>query len=265
MNTNHIIELLPEYLDKCLNASQTKKVEEHLKECTICTQELKDLTSLFKTFKDDLETVPSEKLRTRFNEQIELEKLEANKLINLNSPKSDRKNSWTNDFLKIAASIVMIIGAFFFGKQQQAKSSGIEIAQLANQTREYKQTAIISLMGNKSASKRIQGVNYLESSEQPDPAIVNALADRMLYDENINVRAASVEVLANFTNSNKVKDTFIEALKTEKDPGIQILIIQTLGKIQERKAAIPMKKLLDSEETQPFVKEKLESVLTTII
>ncbi len=265
MEKNHITELLPEYLDGLLDTAQTKRVEVHLEKCKTCSKELEELESLFKIVEDEADIVPSQALRTKFFEQLEQEKQDIKKVVSLHTGQPTRKNNWTNEMLKIAASIALIVGAFFFGKQQQTQKSNAEIAQLTNETLVFKQTAMLSLMGNKSASKRIQGVNYLEESEQPDEAIVNALADRMLYDENINVRAAAVEVLAKYTNSDKVKDTFIEALKTEKDPGIQILIIQTLGEIQEKKAATPMKELLDQEETQPFVKEQIESVLTSII
>ena len=165
---------------------------------------------------------------------------------------------------KIAAGIALLVGAFFFGKQRQAQSSNIQIAQLANESQGLKQTAMLSLMGSKSASKRIQGVSYIEEFDVPDDAIVNALADRMLHDENTNVRRTAVEVLSEFTASETVKSSFIKALKTEKDPGIQISIIQVLGKIQEKKAVAPMKYLLDQEDTQPYVKDELKISTPTV-
>jgi len=264
MEKNHIKELLSEYLDGLLNDLQRDKVEAHLKECDSCSKELEELRLLFEAIKKEPLITPSETIRTHFFEQLEAEKQSSSKVVSINTSIRN-KNNWPNTILKIAASIALLIGTYFFGKQQQSQASNVQIAQLTNETLTFKQTAMLSLMENKSASRRIQGVNYIEEFEQSDDAIVMALANRMLYDENTNVRAAAVEVLEKYTNSEKVKDTFIEALKTEKDPGIQIIIIQTLGKIQERKAAIPMKELLDREETQPFVKEQIESVLTTII
>lgn len=265
MEKNHVIELLPQYLDNLLTQTLKKEVEAHLTVCKSCSQELDDLKTLFEVFeKEDLKA-PSEKVRTDFFEQLELEKQNGSKVVSLDDTAVRRKSNWSNNLLKIAASIVLLIGGFYFGKQQQEQLSDKEIAQLTDETIAFKETAMLSLMGNKSASKRIQGINFIEEFTKPDEAIVNALADRMLYDENVNVRAAAVEVLANYTKSERVKNTFIEALKTEKDPGIQIIIIQTLGEIQEKKAATPMRELLDQEGTQPFVKEQIESVLTTII
>ncbi|MFS4493010.1 HEAT repeat domain-containing protein [Maribacter sp. 2308TA10-17] len=265
MEKNHIIELLPEYLDNLLNETQKKKVEAHLKDCKSCSQELDDLKILYKAFDEEGANKPSDEVRTNFFEQIELEKQNNTKVVSLDNASIQRKSKWTNNLLKIAASVALLIGAFFLGKEQQEQISGKEIAQLNDESQAFKQTAMLSLMGNKSASKRIQGVNFIEEFSEPDEAIVSALADRMLNDENTNVRRTAVEVLSEFTASETVKNSFIKALKTEKDPGIQITIIQVLGKIQEKKAAASMQYLLEQDDTQPYVKEELELVLPNII
>ena len=124
---------------------------------------------------------------------------------------------------------------------------------------------MLSLMENQSASRRIQGVNLIEEFTIPDEAIITALANRMLFDNNTNVRLSAVEALGKFTQSDTVKKTFITALETEKDPSIQITIIHTLVTIQEKKAIAPMQRLLEQEETQPFVKQQIKSLLPSII
>lgn len=265
MENNHITELLPEYVDDLLNETQRKNVEVHLKGCKSCSLELRELKDLFKAIEEEKEIEPSDTLKTTFFEQIELEKQHSPKVVSLDSTSTQNKTNWTNNLLKIAASVAILVGVFFFGKQQQAQTSNVEIAQLTDETLAFKQTAMLSLMGNKSASKRIQGVNFIEEFTEPDEAIVSALADRMLNDENTNVRRTAVEVLSEFTASETVKNGFIEALKTEKDPGIQITLIQVLGKMQEKKAAASMQYLLEQDDTQPYVKEELESVLPYII
>lgn len=265
MEKNHITELLSEYLDNLLSETQKKNVANHLAECKSCTQELDELKILLKAFDGEKMKTPSDAIRANFFEQIELEKQNDTKVVSMESTTIQRKSNWTNNFLKMAASVVLLVGVYFFGKQQQEQVSGKEIAQLTNESQAFKQTAMLSLMGNKSASKRIQGVNFIEEFQEPDEAIVKALADRMLNDENTNVRSTAVEVLSAFTTSETVKDSFIKALKTEKDPGIQITIIQVLGEMQEKKAAAAMQYLLEQEDTQPYVKDELESVLPNII
>lgn len=265
MEKNHISELLPDYLDNLLTESQKQEVESHLTDCYSCAAELKEIETLLEVINNASTIAPSQSVRTNFFKQLELEKQNSSKIVSLDSTSIQTKNNWANNLLKIAASVALLVGVYFFGKQQQVKTSSIEIAQLTDESLAFKQTAMLSLMGNKSASKRIQGVNFIEEFTEPDEAIVSALADRMLHDENTNVRRTAVEVLSEFTTSANVKNSFIKALKIEKDPGIQIAIIQVLGKIQEKKAASSMQYLLDQEDTQPYVKDELQSVLPNLI
>ena len=265
MEKNHIIELLPEYLDSTLSEIQKKAVAEHLAECSICSQQYQELQELLKAIKDEATTAPSDALRSNFFGAIELEKQQSQGIHTLQPTLTERKSSWANTLLKVAASIALLVGSFIMGKKQQEQVSNKEIAQLSDESLSLKQTAMISLMGNESASKRIQGVNFIDEFNEPDEAIVNALVDRMLNDENTNVRRTAVEVLSEYTASETVKSGFISALKTEKDPGIQINIIQVLGKIQEKKAVSAMQFLLKQKDTQPYVKEELEAIIPTII
>lgn len=265
MEKNHITELLPDYLDNLLTKKQKQEVESHLADCNSCSVELKEIESIVEVINKESMEAPSDSMRTNFFEQLELEKQNNTKTISLDATSIRSKNNWPNSLLKIAASIALLVGVFFFGKQQQAERSNAEIAQLTDESLAFKQTAVLSLMGNQSASKRIQGVTFIEEFTEPDEAIVSALNDRMLHDENTNVRRTAVEVLSTFIASETVKNSFIKALKTEKDPGIQITIIQILGKIQEKKAAASMQYLLEQEDTQPYVKDELESVLPNII
>lgn len=265
MEKNHITELLPDYLDNLLTKKQKQEVDLHLADCDSCSAELKEIKSIVEVFNNESMVAPSDSVRTNFFEQLELEKQNNTKTISLDTSSIRRKNNWPNSLIKIAASIALLVGVYFFGKQQQAESLNAEIAQLTDESLAFKQTAILSLMGNQSASKRIQGVTFIEEFTEPDEAIVSALNDRMLHDENTNVRRTAVEVLSTFIASETVKNSFIKALKTEKDPGIQITIIQILGKIQEKKAAASMQYLLEQEDTQPYVKDELESVLPNII
>jgi len=265
MKEKHVLAVLPAYLDHQLDAAHHKSVAAHLASCASCTKELKELEILLNAFKEEPVHTPSETVRTNFFEQVALEKQRGARVVSFNEKPVQIKNNWRNNLLKIAAGMALLVGSFFFGKQWQTETSNLQIAQLSEESLNFKQTAMLSLMGNKSASKRIQGVNFIEEFAAPDKAIVSALVDRMLHDDNTNVRRTAVEVLSEFTGSETVKDSFIKALKTEKDPGIQITLIQVLGKIQEKKAVAPMRYLLEQDDTQPYVKDQLESILPTII
>ncbi len=263
MKEQHVSDLLPEYLDKVLSKAEAIKVEEHLSTCTTCQKELEELKTLFNAIADEPVSVPSDRLRAKFEEALELEKANTTKVVSLST--ESRKSSWATNLLKVAASIALLIGSFQMGSVFQQRKGNEDLALAQNESLQFKQTAMLSLMENQSASKRIQGVNYIEEFPNPDEAIVKALANRLLHDENDNVRLNAFEALSKFTSSETVKTAFIEALGTEKNPSIQIAIIQALVQIQEKKAIGPMQKLLEREDTQPFIKNEIKLGLPKII
>jgi cell division protein FtsB len=260
MEKQHVFDQIPDYLDGKLDMSEKAKFEQHIAECADCKKEVEEMKAFFNVFEEEIPT-PTNRLKTKFETALEEEKMNRGKVVQM---ESKPYSNWTNNVLKIAASIAILVASFQMGSLFQQRKVDQDIAQLQDETNQMKQTAMLSLMENQSASKRIQGVNYIEEFEKPDAAIIKALSNRLLYDDNDNVRMTAFEALVKFTSSETVKSTFIEALEKEKNPSIQVAIIQALVKIQEKKAAEPMKKLLEKEDTQPFIKEQIRAVLPSI-
>lgn len=261
----HIITLFPAYLDNVLGDKEKAKVVAHLKICPACSEELEGFQSLFHAINQEDDLNPSDKLRNNFLRALEQEKNSVDKVVSLNNSEVKAKNRGINTFLKIAASIALLVGSFLMGSYQQKQRSKKDIAVLETESLEMKQTAMLSLIDNQSARKRIQGVNFITEFDNPDESIINALAERMLLDQNTNVRLSAVDALSNFAKSEAVTSAFIKALATEKNPSVQIALIGKLVRIHEKRAAAPMKELLEQEDTQPFVKEEINSVLSQII
>ncbi len=249
MDCTNIKESLVDYLDNRLPKDMRSNVKQHLESCKDCQQEFNELAKMFALIENETVELPSKNLKLRFEEALEEEKQET-KVVSL----ARRKLPLT--ILKYAAGFAILISAFMLGKFQQDNDKPDYLA--------IKQETMLALMENESASKRIQGVHYIEEFSDPDPEIVEALVKRMLNDDNANVRLTAVSALEAFINAESVKDGFIKALETEKDPSIQISIIKALVKIQEKKALKPMQKLLEKEDTQLFVKDEIKTVLTNI-
>ncbi|MEM7484337.1 MAG: zf-HC2 domain-containing protein [Bacteroidota bacterium] len=263
MKNDHISDLFPEYLDNTLSDSDKQKVEQHLASSIGSKLELDEMKLLFNAFKNDAVTVPSDRLSAKFEAALNQEKSTTAKVVSI-APKKEKSN-WASNLLKVAASVALLVTSFQIGRVMQSQKNNQELVVLQDESLQFKQAAMLSLMENQSASKRIQGVNYIEDFPNPDEAIVKALADRLLYDENDNVRLNAFEALSSFTTSETVKTAFIKALEKEKNPSIQVAIIQALVKIQEKKAIAPMQKLLEQEDTQPFIKKEITEGLPKII
>ncbi|MET1258275.1 HEAT repeat domain-containing protein [Flagellimonas sp. DF-77] len=261
MDKAAFINHIPDFLEGSLTTAQQQEFEKALKQNPEWQEEVDAYTRLFKAFSEEPQVMPSLQLRQGFEKMLEEAQQQQVAVVSL--PASSRKGF--GGFYRIAASIAVLIGTFVFGRYLGAKQSDLTIAQVQQEQQALIQTTMISLMENESASKRIQGVQYIEEFKEPDAAIVDALTDRMLNDENTNVRLTAMEALSRFKTSGKVKTAFITALETEQDPSMQIAIIQLLVEIQEKKAIGPMQRLLENEATQPFIKDEITTLLPKII
>ena len=265
MKTEEVIALIPDYLEGNLTKEAHEKVKAYVAESEVCQKELKEYQELLKAFKEEPLVQPSNTLEEHFLKVLEEEKQQTVKVVSLATDAKSRNGNWINGLFKIAASIALLVTAFYSGRYFKSQEAEAEIAKIEQEQIQLKQTTMMSLLENQSASKRIQAVSYIDGIKSPNNAVVQAIADRMLHDENTNVRLAAVEALTRFGSSKLVKLAFVEALGIEKDPSVQIAIIQNLVKLQEKGAVAPMKKLLEQEDTQPFVKDEINQVLSEII
>jgi len=263
MKCSQIEEVLIPYVDGMLSKEESKAVEAHIDSCTSCQVLLKETQTLFLTMQDVDEVEPGANVRQRFMTLLEEEK----RLQRPNGLGGDTQKEfpWKTAF-QIAASIVLLLSGYLFGSFQEGKKSEFQLASLQEETLELKQDMLLALLDNKSASKRIQAVSYTsEMDVTPDMEVIEALIERFEYDGNINVRLAAAEALSNYSENETVKTAFIASLTNEKNPTIQIAVIQFLVKVQDKRALVPMQQLLEQTETPNYVKEQVNQGLQQFI
>ena len=263
MDCKTIEQHIVDYLDGLLSREESQNIINHIASCENCKALHDETKALFSAFKTVEEETPSDNLRAGFYKILEEEKqLLDDKVVALSQHK--KEFPWKQAF-QIAASIIFMFGGYFLGSHNSKQTANLEISALQKETIELREDMMLAMIENQSPSKRIQAVNFTEDFVKPDIKILEALIGRMQYDGNMNVRLAAAEALSEFPESTIVKEAFIEALTTQKDPSLQIAIIQFLVKIQEKRAIAPMQQLLEHEDTPDFVKEQANSGISQII
>src|SRR5947199_292919 len=81
-----------------------------------------------------------------------------------------------------------------------------------------------------------QGANVALKIVKADDEVVNALVKSMHSDPNTNVRLAALEALTKFRAQPHVRKVLIESLAIQKDPVVQIALIQLLVQMKEKDA-----------------------------
>lgn len=242
MKCENIQNKIVDFLDETLSKEEVNSMEVHLKNCEECSQELEAMKTVFFGISEEEMEQPSASLRLNFEQLLEEEKAkQETKVISL-----EERTNWKS-YLRIAASILIVISAFVIGKYSPNSFSS------NNQTAE-----ILEKVTSESASQRIAALTLSEETNTLDTQIIQAFINRLLYDDKPSVRLAAVEALTKFTSMEMVKEALIKSLETDKDPAIQIELIQVLVKIQEKRALSPMKKLLNDDDVPEYVKKEIQ-------
>jgi HEAT repeat protein len=100
------------------------------------------------------------------------------------------------------------------------------------------------------------GVSVAYELETADDQIVKVLVRTMNEDTNTNVRLAALDALSKFNAENSVRQALINSLAIQKDPVVQIALIQLLVKLKEEAVLKQLEKLTKDASTMKAVKDE---------
>ena len=243
---------LIDYIDGKLSEDERQQVEQELvrnDQAFKLYEQLKEVIhAIDKTKKLD----PSHELKKKFDDFLVAEIKE--------SKKEARSIFFQPGFFRIAAAVALLIvggGIGFWISRQSTQRQEIEaIAQELARTK----TLMMGLIENQqSASQRLQGVNVALTIQNADDEVVKALALRMNEDANTNVRLAALDALSKFHTEPQVRKVLLDALSTQKDPVVQIALIQLMVKMKEKSVVNDLQKIVEDDETMKAVKDEAYS------
>jgi hypothetical protein len=253
MEREQLESLLIDYIDGKLSDSDIALVQKELAENEKSLKLYEELREVIEAMDNSSTYEVPASLRTSFNKVLKEE--------SASSPKA-KVILFQPAFYRVAAAVALLITAGGIGywisqyKQQQA-----EIAELRRQMEETKEEMMGMLRNQYSASQRIQGVNVALTIEKADDEVVRALTKTMNDDPNTNVRLAALDALSKFHQEPQVRRILIESLATQKDPVVQIALIQILVTMKEKGVVKDLERIVDDEETIKAVKDAAYSGL----
>ncbi len=272
MDCKKINNLLVDFADKKLDATQTKMVQTHLEDCKNCRQEIEELAIVMNEINTTPEQEPSEKMRTNFMSMIEEEKLkaiaiEAKPIKASNAQNQHARFRFINPMYQVAAGFAILISGLLMGLliNKNNGTNTTDLIALQNEVSYMKQVVMLSKLDQASPSSRIQAVNYVDELSSPDPKIIDALINTMNTDENSNVRLAATTALARFTNNQTVREALINSLAIQEDPMVQITLINIMIGLNETKANPYIERIANNSNTNKSVKSIAQKGLEILI
>lgn len=169
--------------------------------------------------------------------------------------------AWT---LRIAAGFILLLVGFSAGLlvNQQQNVSTEQVAVLQQEIQQMKSVLVYGTENRLTASERISAVKLSdrvpESTEGLGSEITEILIYTMNNDQNINVREAAAEALFRFRNEEPIRKALVNSLSRQRDPLMQMTLINMLVELKEKSAINEMQKLLMDSDTREVVKTRLE-------
>jgi hypothetical protein len=144
------------------------------------------------------------------------------------------------------------------------KSTGEAAQYISKENDQQKQMLFASLGNMESPSTRIAAAMKAYRMQEADKDIVDALVTTMNEDPSTNVRLAALEALSRFHRENYVKKKLIASLKKQKDPMVQIELIQVLTQMKQKSILDDLQKMVQDVNTNEAVKERAYSSILTL-
>jgi anti-sigma-K factor RskA len=254
MEKERLESLLIDYIDGKLATSDKVIVEKELAMSEEARQLYTQLKEVMEAMDRSAKLHPSTSLQRSFDKMLKQEMESANK--------STKVVFFTPAFYRVAAAVLLLIvggaSGYLISKYQRQQQ---EIADIKRQVEETKNQMMAMITDDLSASQRIQGVNVAWKITKADDEVVNALVKAMNEDSNTNVRLAAVDALSKFYTDPKVRRELIDALGKQKDPIVQISLIQLLVKMKEKNVVEDLNKIVDDVQTIKPVKDEAYSAI----
>jgi hypothetical protein len=194
---------------------------------------------------------PSGKLKLEFEKALQNE---------MAAQKKTKTIFFSPVFYRAVAAVLLVlagvaIGNWINNNQQQAK----ELAELKQQVDENRRAMMAMMENQQSASQRMTGLSVAYEMDKPDDEIVRVLVKTMNEDPNSNVRLAAMEALGKFSSEAPVRNSLIQSLSTQKDPIVQIALIQLLVKMKEKSVVKQLEQMTKDASTMKAVKDEAYS------
>ncbi len=253
MEKNKLESLLIDYIDNKLNSVDRHVVEQELVNNAEAYKLYEELKEVMHVMDRSARLEPSSRLQSSFEQMLKEE---------MTTSKQTKTIFFQPGMYRAAAAVAVLAIAGAIGLYIKKQNDILDITRAHVLLLEKQTNEMMAMLNNdQSASQRIKGVNVALSFEKADDKIVEALVTTMNQDPNSNVRLAALDALSKFVHEKKVREELVKALAQQKDPIVQIKLIQLLVQMKEKGVVKDLQKMVDDEGTMHAVKDEAYSAI----
>lgn len=260
MTCDRFAQILSDYCERRLSATDTAFAREHTELCAQCRSDVEMWHKLAALPQDE----PSPASRIRFEHMLNAYQEGRWEKQGLQR----ERGSWFADWMRSAfapplasalAACLLLIG--FIAGEHYTSQHPVENPQMAAMQTELtnlRQLVALSMLEQQSASQRLQGVNYSTQIDRPDPEITGALLHALRFDSSVDVRLASLDALRRYKDDPGVRAGLLNALQDQQSPLVQIGLIDLFVDMRDSDAKDHLRRIEQDSKVNPAVRQRAQ-------
>lgn len=264
MNKETAKILIQKFHEASLTDAENELLETYIENGWIELEELEDLKAIHNNLILEKTDIPSKEMQSNFYQNLEKEKIA---LANISSPKTSWWNSlFPQNFGKInwGFGMMTLLVGLLLGNFFQSDSTE-KIDSLAAQLQETQETMMMALLEKESSRDRLKAVKISNKMTDASGPVIEALLQTLNNDENVNVRLAAIEALADFSQNPKVRKGLIDAIQYQDSPMVQLTLAELMVFLQDKRSVEEFKNLLKEKDIPTEVKNQLEEKIKVLL
>ena len=258
------MSLIADYMEGTLEGQHLEEFNRCVEEGYINMAEIEELIGFEDKFATQTEPLPSDQLAKNFYSMLGEEKAKINAKPTFTF--QERFNQFlATAFGKVAfATAVLVLGIIGGGFFSNSNYQG-ELDLLSNQMADMKEMMMMSMLEERSASKRLQGLQISSNLVSENEQITNAMFVTLNNDESTNVRLAALTILTSYANDPEIRAGLVNSISEQKSPIMQVALAELMVELQEPMAKLEFQPILEGDYTPEEVKTTLRENLDKIM
>ena len=268
---------LMDWLAGTLPAEQHWLLEKHLSQCPACRQELAAAQALWTGLGQLPTPEPSEQLRPAFYSMLaEFQAQEQRRQRWSVAGWLEQLREWWQPAYarRLAYGLLLLLIGVVGGYALRLRPTPPD-GELAARTEQpappdaapvttTEQRQVLHMLADPSAVQRLRAVSYAQEVAPTNEHVVVALLSTLNQDPNVNVRLAALDVLSGFSQDPVVRQGLVHSLPRQDSPVVQAAMADVLVQLQGHGAKKPLQQLLQQNDLNEQVKDKVEQSLQTL-
>lgn len=258
------MSLITDYMDGIFSGERLEEFNRYVSEGHIDKAELNEMMAFEGKFASADAPEPSKELTKNFYAMLGEEKAK------LRTPKTVSFQEGLNQLLstmfgKMAFGLAVLVLGIVGGRLLSSQNYKGELNLLSNEMADMKEMMMMSMLEERSASKRLQGLQISSDLVSENQKITEAMFVTLNNDESTNVRLAALTILAAYADDPEIRAGLVNSITEQESPVMQVALAELMAELQEPKAKEEFQSILEGKYTPEEVKTTLRENLDRII